>query len=126
MSHVRLFCLLTFVLTPSLSLAQFAGVGAGAPAPGASKSLVLMKALDIDKDGTLSAKEIRAAVKALKTLDVNRDGKLTPEELVERPAMAPGAGAAGGAIVAEGTPSEGAMVEASHTGRYLRRAMERD
>ena len=41
----------------------------------------LMVALDKDRDGELSAKEIENAVAALKKLDKNEDGKLTPEEL---------------------------------------------
>jgi len=41
----------------------------------------LMVALDKDKDGVLSAKEIDNAVAALKTLDKNKDGKLTQDEL---------------------------------------------
>ena len=35
--------------------------------------------------------------------------------------LGPEGGAAGGAIVAEGTPEEVAQVEASYTGQYLRR-----
>jgi Ca2+-binding EF-hand superfamily protein len=45
----------------------------------------LMAALDADKDGEISAKEIDGAVKALKKLDKNEDGRLTNEEL--RPPM---------------------------------------
>ncbi len=40
-----------------------------------------MVALDANRDGELSAKEIENAVVALKKLDKNKDGKLTPEEL---------------------------------------------
>jgi Ca2+-binding EF-hand superfamily protein len=45
------------------------------------RSLPIMIALDADKDGEISAKEIENAVAALKTLDKNEDGKLTEEEL---------------------------------------------
>ena len=41
----------------------------------------LVIALDADKDGVISAKEIENAAAALKTLDKNNDGKLTREEL---------------------------------------------
>lgn len=41
----------------------------------------LMKALDADGDGTISAAEISNAAQALATLDTNKDGKLTADEL---------------------------------------------
>jgi hypothetical protein len=41
----------------------------------------LMTALDADKDGKISAKEIENAVAALQKLDKNKDGKLSPEEI---------------------------------------------
>jgi Ca2+-binding EF-hand superfamily protein len=41
----------------------------------------LMAALDVDRDGRLSAKEIENAAVALKKLDKNEDGTLTPDEL---------------------------------------------
>jgi Ca2+-binding EF-hand superfamily protein len=41
----------------------------------------LMAALDTDKNGILSAKEIAAAATTLKTLDKNKDGSIQPEEL---------------------------------------------
>ena len=37
--------------------------------------------------------------------------------------MGPEGGNAGGQIVAEGTPEEVAKVDASHTGRYLKRML---
>jgi hypothetical protein len=43
--------------------------------------LLLMRALDADGDGELSAKEIENATAALKTLDKDRNGKLTREEM---------------------------------------------
>jgi Ca2+-binding EF-hand superfamily protein len=54
-----------------------------------------MTALDVDKDGQLSAKEIKNASAALLKLDKNEDGKLTPDEL--RPQFAgPGGPGHGG------------------------------
>ncbi len=41
----------------------------------------LVQALDADRDGVISAKEIANAVAALKTLDKNHDGQLTPDEI---------------------------------------------
>ncbi len=48
----------------------------------------LMRALDTDKDGKLSADEIKNAAASLKKLDKNDDGKLSRKEL--RPTRAPG------------------------------------
>lgn len=48
----------------------------------------LAAALDTDRDGAISAAELRAASVSLKTLDRNGDGQLTPEEL--RPEFGPG------------------------------------
>ena len=44
----------------------------------------LMKAIDKDGNGELSAAEIAGAAAALKTLDKNKDGKLSKDELPER------------------------------------------
>jgi len=53
----------------------------------------LMRALDTDGDGKLSAAEIAGASSALKKLDRNGDGQLTPDELGPPPgATRPGAG----------------------------------
>ena len=40
-----------------------------------------MNALDLNKDGTLDAREIQSAPMSLRTLDTNKDFKLTPDEL---------------------------------------------
>ena len=45
----------------------------------------VMKVLDADADGELSATEIANASAALKTLDKNGDGKLSAEELRPQP-----------------------------------------
>jgi Ca2+-binding EF-hand superfamily protein len=50
------------------------------------KVLPLMKALDTDGDGELSASEIENASKVLLTLDTNGDGKLSADELRPNPA----------------------------------------
>jgi Ca2+-binding EF-hand superfamily protein len=46
--------------------------------------LPLMMALDVDRDGTISAEEIAEAATNLKKLDRDGDGKLTAEELRPR------------------------------------------
>lgn len=45
----------------------------------------IVRVLDADKDGTISAAEIAAAPTALKTLDKNNDGKITVDELKPTP-----------------------------------------
>ena len=50
----------------------------------------LVRALDADRDGEISAEEIANAAKALATLDQNGDGKLTRDEIAPpRPAGPP-------------------------------------
>ena len=48
----------------------------------------LVRALDGDRDGSISAEEVAASAEALKGLDANKDGKLTEDEL--RPERPPG------------------------------------
>jgi len=60
----------------------------------------LMRVLDADKDGKLSAKEIAGATNALLTLDKNGDGQLTRAEL--RPPRPPRREGAEGAPDAKG------------------------
>ncbi len=58
------------------------GAPAAVPAAGAGVATgPLMQILDVDGDGTLSTKEIRAAAKSLLKLDTNHDRKLTPDEI---------------------------------------------
>lgn len=54
--------------------------GQRGPGPGGPRSQ-LMEALDTDKDGTLSADELKNATTSLAKLDKNNDGKLTQEEI---------------------------------------------
>jgi hypothetical protein len=49
----------------------------------------IVRVLDTDKDGTLSAAELAAAATGLLTLDTNSDGALSAEEIHARPANAP-------------------------------------
>ncbi|MCC2668626.1 MAG: transaldolase/EF-hand protein [Armatimonadetes bacterium] len=74
--------------------------GAGTPGgerrgPGAFlRRMPVMLALDLDKNGELSADEISRAAASLATLDKNKDGKLTEDEL--RPTQEGGPGGPGG------------------------------
>lgn len=61
------------------STAQQAG-GRGRGGRGGPMLDPLLRALDTDRDGSLSAAEIAAATGALKALDGNGDGQLSPEE----------------------------------------------
>lgn len=86
----------------------FPGRGEGMP-PGQRMGMMpLMKALDADQDGTISAAEIQNASKALAALDKNNDGSLSPEELrpdLSQMAAAPGRPGAPGQPGAGGAPS---------------------
>lgn len=55
--------------------------GPGGPPPGPRPVPPLIKALDSDADGTLSAAELAGAPESLKALDKNGDGELSPDEL---------------------------------------------
>ena len=55
-------------------------VGGQAGRGGFMRVLPIMPALDADRNGEISAKEIEDAVAALKKLDKNKDDKLTAEE----------------------------------------------
>lgn len=74
---------------------------APAARPGGLNFPPLLAALDVNRDGELSAEEISGAAKALATLDKNGDGKLTREELFPNlPANGPGGEAPGREILA--------------------------
>lgn len=106
-----------FVSTPLIAQdAPKRGAGARPGFPGRGEGIQpgqrmgmmpLMKALDTDQDGTISAAEIQNASRALAALDKNSDGSLTPEEL--RPDLSQMAGAAGqpGAPGRPGQPGAG-------------------
>jgi Ca2+-binding EF-hand superfamily protein len=62
---------------------RLAGVApAGGNRPNAAPGAALLKALDGDGDGKLSADELAAATASLKTLDRDGDGQLSPRELM--------------------------------------------
>lgn len=67
---------------------QRPGSGNAPPAFGQPQPLSLQRALDTDRNGTISATEIEQAATALKRLDRNQDGKLTGEELQSSPGNA--------------------------------------
>ena len=64
--------------------------GPGGPGRGHGFGSPIVRALDTDKDGELSAAEIAAAATSLKALDKNSDGAISADELrPPRPAGAP-------------------------------------
>jgi hypothetical protein len=88
-THVKRI-LVAAVLTLGLSTLAIRAqkFGGGPPAP------PIMKALDLNGDGTIDADEIAKAPESLKTIDKNGDGTLSSDEL--RPARPEGAGGPGG------------------------------
>ena len=62
----------------------------GGPPPGHRPPPPLIAALDTDKDGTLSAQELKSAPDALAHLDKNADGELSPQELFPHGPPPPG------------------------------------
>ena len=63
---------------------------------GMMQMLPIMKALDTDQDGSLSASEIANASKTLVQLDKNGDGIISNEEMRPDPSAMPGGIAGGG------------------------------
>ncbi len=99
----------------ALRRANMARPGAGAGSggfPGGPMGMLqmlpLMKALDTDQDGTLSASEISNASKTLMQLDKNGDGILSADEMRPDPSSMPG-GFAGAGPGAKG-PVNGQMM----------------
>jgi Ca2+-binding EF-hand superfamily protein len=74
---------------------------------------VLKEALDTDKDGKLSADEIKAAPESLKKLDKNQDNKIDAEEIGWPPRMQgfPGRGGGGRPPFGGGGQSERSLAE---------------
>jgi len=72
----------------ALAVIAVAAQNRGARPDGPGSRLAL--ALDADRDGVITASELRAAPSALRSLDANGDGRLTAEEL--RPAFNAGRG----------------------------------
>ena len=94
---VQAFLIALWLAPVALSPGQEPGPAPGGEPPnprarrdGFGPPFVLKDALDTDKDGKLSAEEIKAAPEALKKLDANKDGKLSAEELGWPPRMAGG------------------------------------
>ena len=67
-----------------------------------------MRLLDTDRDGELSAEEIRNAPAVLKAADQNKDGKLTPEEVdaAGGGGRGPGGGEGGGQRGGQNRPDD--------------------
>lgn len=64
--------------------AQPGAPGAGRPRPEFAIGAMVLKALDADSNGRLSADEISAAAKVLAKFDANGDGQLDREELLKQ------------------------------------------
>ena len=89
--------------------ARQGGARQGQPgAGGASRMLMLpiIAALDANKDGEISAEEIKNATAALSKLDSDKDGKLSREEIMPQFGAAGGQPGAGGRGAAGGRPGQ--------------------
>jgi len=106
----RWFVLAVMAVTGVWVVAQPPGDGAEGKKGGPGGMLPphpLMETLDIDKDGKLSAEEIKKSPQSLMKLDKNGDGELSREELrPSRPDMGKGMGK-GGKGGPEGKGSKG-------------------
>ncbi len=85
-------CILVSVF--SLNVSSFAQEGERKRPEGSRPPNPIMEALDTDKDGSLQQGEIDMAVVALRKLDKNKDGTLSADEL--RPAGGPSMSGPGG------------------------------
>jgi hypothetical protein len=117
--------LTTKIAVPAIALAMFAGLGLaqerGDERPERQRPLAppggdrparpvppLLRALDADHDGEISAEEIANASAALSTLDANGDGVLTRDEIAPtQPPRRPGPPSRDGAEAPQG-PRPGA------------------
>ena len=97
-ARLSLYCSLLAIFTLPAAAQRPEGGPPGGSGRGFMRGSPLMAALDTDKDGSLSADEMKNAETALKTLDKDGDGKLSPEEL--RPPGREGEGGRGGNPVA--------------------------
>jgi EF hand len=72
------------------------GGGDGQFVPPGGPALAIREALDKDKDGKLSADELKMAAESLATIDANKDGKLDAGEIGWPPQFGRGRGGRGG------------------------------
>jgi len=93
----------------AIAVAQPPGGPGGGPGGlfGGRPPSPVIKALDDDQDGVISAEELKNAGAALAALDQNKDGKLTEEEIrPQGPGGGPGERGPGGPPGAGGGPGE--------------------
>jgi hypothetical protein len=83
------------------------GEGPQGPPPGHRPPPPVIAALDTDKDGTISAEELKAAPESLLTLDENGDGALSPQELHPHGPPPPREGGPDGDGGPQGPPPDG-------------------
>ena len=68
--------------TRALFMKAVAALRAAGPVRNGELEKKMLEKFDTDKDGTLSAEELKSAPDALLGLDKNADGELSPQELV--------------------------------------------
>jgi hypothetical protein len=86
----------------------------------------LRDALDKDRDGKLSADEVKAAAESLKALDQNNDGKLDAAEIGWPPQFGRGRGGRGGGFGRGGFGGRGGGAPANFGERILSRDINAD
>ncbi len=84
--------------------------GPGGRGGGDRRPMPIVEALDMNRDGVISAEEIKHAAESLMTLDRNKDGMLTEDEI--RPPV----GRPGGGGPADGRPGGGRRGEGAAPG----------
>lgn len=77
----QILCALALAASTISAFAQPAAPSDGSRPPGRPPTPPPIVALDTDRDGTISAEELKNATASLKTLDKDGDGALSPEEL---------------------------------------------